>query len=208
MFLLIIFVSYYFKGRAFFQGSHHWVWHPGFRDVDVKLTKKPHMTWYFCGISTNLKKKWLKFVFYLRYTLPKTNIAPENGWLEYCFPFGDLFSWAVLVSGRVPCFGVFSDYSANLKHDVTSRFSHFTARNGQCFHIFARKHRCFAFSQTWNSRRQHKHWPRHIYMFFHKQLSKHILPRKKTGFPNPIPSMYGIFTYIWLFLMVKYGKCR
>ena len=22
----------------------------------------------------------------------------------------------------------------------------------------------------------------------------------------PIPSMYGIFTYIWLFLMVKYGK--
>ena len=24
----------------------------------------------------------------------------------------------------------------------------------------------------------------------------------------PIPSMYGIFTYIWLFLMVRYGKCR
>ena len=24
----------------------------------------------------------------------------------------------------------------------------------------------------------------------------------------PIPSMYGIFIYIWLFLMVKYGKCR
>ena len=24
----------------------------------------------------------------------------------------------------------------------------------------------------------------------------------------PIPSMYGIFSYIWLFLMVKYGKCR
>ena len=23
----------------------------------------------------------------------------------------------------------------------------------------------------------------------------------------PIPSMYGIFTYIWLFLMVTYGKC-
>ena len=23
-----------------------------------------------------------------------------------------------------------------------------------------------------------------------------------------IPSMYGIFTYIWLFLMVEYGKCR
>ena len=24
----------------------------------------------------------------------------------------------------------------------------------------------------------------------------------------PIPSMYGILAYIWLFLMVKYGKCR
>ena len=24
----------------------------------------------------------------------------------------------------------------------------------------------------------------------------------------PIPSMYGIFTYVWSFLMVKYGKCR
>ena len=24
----------------------------------------------------------------------------------------------------------------------------------------------------------------------------------------PIPSMYGIVTYIWLFLMVKYGKCK
>ena len=21
------------------------------------------------------------------FSLPKTNIAPENGWLEYCFPF-------------------------------------------------------------------------------------------------------------------------
>ena len=25
---------------------------------------------------------------------------------------------------------------------------------------------------------------------------------------DPISSMYGIFTYIWLFLMVKYGECR
>ena len=25
---------------------------------------------------------------------------------------------------------------------------------------------------------------------------------------KPIESMYGRFTYIWLFLMVKYGKCR
>ena len=27
-------------------------------------------------------------------------------------------------------------------------------------------------------------------------------------YTKPLPSMYGIFTYIWLFLMVRYGKCR
>ena len=37
-----------------------------------------------------------------RYTLPKTNIAPENGWLEYKFPLWMAhFSGAMLVSGRV-----------------------------------------------------------------------------------------------------------
>ncbi len=25
------------------------------------------------------------------YTLPETNIAPENGWLEYQFPFGKAY---------------------------------------------------------------------------------------------------------------------
>ena len=29
-----------------------------------------------------------------------------------------------------------------------------------------------------------------------------------TGISIPISSMYGIFTYVWLFLTVKYGKCR
>ena len=42
---------------------------------------------------------------YKNYTLPETNIAPTNGWLEYKFPFfwgGDgLFSGVMLVSGRV-----------------------------------------------------------------------------------------------------------
>ena len=30
----------------------------------------------------------------------------------------------------------------------------------------------------------------------------------KCRFATPIPSIYGIFTYIWLFLKVKPGKCR
>ena len=35
-------------------------------------------------------------------TLPETNIAPENGWLEYCFLLGRLiFRGELLVSGRV-----------------------------------------------------------------------------------------------------------
>ena len=25
------------------------------------------------------------------YTLPETNIAPENGWLEYYFPIGEAY---------------------------------------------------------------------------------------------------------------------
>ena len=42
------------------------------------------------------------------YTLPETNIAPENGWLEDDFPFGaqPIFSCELLVSGRV-------DFEAN-----------------------------------------------------------------------------------------------
>ena len=38
------------------------------------------------------------------FTLPKTNIAPENGWLEYgirVFVWDGKFSGATLVSGRV-----------------------------------------------------------------------------------------------------------
>ena len=36
-------------------------------------------------------------------TLPETNIAPENGWLEYYFPIGfrPIFRGEPLVSGRV-----------------------------------------------------------------------------------------------------------
>ena len=36
-------------------------------------------------------------------TRPETNIAPENGWLEYCFPFGarPIFRCELPVLGRV-----------------------------------------------------------------------------------------------------------
>ena len=37
------------------------------------------------------------------YTLPKTNMAPENGWLEdeFLFGFRPIFTDELLVSGRV-----------------------------------------------------------------------------------------------------------
>ena len=34
------------------------------------------------------------------YTLPETNIAPENGWLEYYFPIGEAIFWGGYVSFR------------------------------------------------------------------------------------------------------------
>ena len=42
----------------------------------------------------SLDYKWI--------TLPQTNIAPKNGWLEYYFPIGEAyFQVLLLVSGRV-----------------------------------------------------------------------------------------------------------
>ena len=41
-----------------------------------------------------------------------------------------------------------------------------------------------------------------------KCLTTTFAMKKYSKDASPIPSMYGIFTYIWLFLMVKYGKCR
>ena len=34
-------------------------------------------------------------------TLPETNIAPKNGWLEYYFPIGEAYLGAMLVSGWI-----------------------------------------------------------------------------------------------------------
>ena len=44
--------------------------------------------------------------------------------------------------------------------------------------------------------------------FGHTNLEKHVLNTnlKKHIFPKPMPSMYGIFNYIWLISMVHVGK--
>ena len=51
------------------------------------------------GVFLNKHTDWKS----LKNTLPETNIAPENVWLEYCFPIGfrPIFRGEPLVSGRV-----------------------------------------------------------------------------------------------------------
>ena len=50
-----------------------------------KFTPESKFQAFFCWLPTTQKKG----------TLTKTNIAPENGWLEDSFPFG-MASWQVL----------------------------------------------------------------------------------------------------------------
>ena len=53
------------------------------------------------GKGNGTLKKWAIFG-----TLPETNIAPKNGWLEYYFPIGEAYFQGrqTLVSGRVSTF--------------------------------------------------------------------------------------------------------
>ena len=50
----------------------------------------------------------------LKCTLPETNIEPENGWLEYKFPFGITY-FQGFISGRVNCSFIYAKGS-NLSH--------------------------------------------------------------------------------------------
>ncbi len=47
-----------------------------------------------CGESwdcMNLRESYVACIIYIRITLPQTNIAPKNGWLEYYFPIGEAY---------------------------------------------------------------------------------------------------------------------
>ena len=90
------------KGNIIFQtsilGFHVTFWGCRFFDFRRKVT----------AVLVCLTKAasqsgfWFKICWLWTDTLPETNIAPENGWLEDEFPFGEgLFSGAMLVSGRV-----------------------------------------------------------------------------------------------------------
>ena len=86
------------KGHRYSLGNTWWSSHP--RPAGVL----PERTCTRCfgqdagGLMFPLKMvvPWLPF------TLPETNIAPKNGWLEYYFPIGEAyFQGLCLVSGRV-----------------------------------------------------------------------------------------------------------
>ena len=85
-----------------------WFW-----SVWNKPYKRPPTKWvslfflfhpYVSGVEKTQKNAYLELVTLDPLTLPETNIAPENGWLEYYFPIGvpAYFQglW-LLVSGRV-----------------------------------------------------------------------------------------------------------
>ena len=73
--------------------------------------------------------------------------------------------------------------------------------------IFSPRHSTNAMGTAFHGRTRRKH--RGVWrgdMAFNGRLS--CRNTRKSTFIFPIPSMCGIFTYIWLSLMVKYGKCR
>ena len=47
-----------------------------------------------------------------------------------------------------------------------------------------------------------------FYKYCGGEMGNKKSPKQKKNPIIPIGSMYGILTYIWLFLMVTYGKCR
>ena len=78
----------------------HRVWHFGLPirfDVSIVLETSFIIKISYCPLwCPNLSK-------FATITLPETNIAPKNGWLEYYFPFGfrPIFRCKRLVLGRV-----------------------------------------------------------------------------------------------------------
>ena len=94
------------------------------------------------------------------------------------------------------------------------------------YHHFL-KHPCFLFGlicsgflgrqPMWFHQWHDKRWGGSLVSMLVPQLpsTPHLCHDKSSWFsisdsaiPKPTASMSGIFTYIWLFLMVKYGKCR
>ena len=66
---------------------------PGWKQQQIVEVIRVFTSWH---THTNLREKWIEF------TLPETNIAPKNGWLEDYFLLGrHIFRGEPLVSGRV-----------------------------------------------------------------------------------------------------------
>ena len=53
----------------------------------VAIGRRKSAPWHRGNFRNFLPKEKLKATD----TLPETNIAPENGWLEYCFPIGEAY---------------------------------------------------------------------------------------------------------------------
>ncbi len=85
------------KFKGWIKTSLSWRNHVQKQATASCFVKDPHETkysWHLKDPSINTLKI---------YTLPETNIAPENGWLEYYFPIGEAYFQGLLLlaSGRV-----------------------------------------------------------------------------------------------------------
>ena len=60
------------------------------------------------GLTCNMQElyTYMYIYIYTLYTLPETDIAPKDGWLEYYFPLGEAYfqEFLLLVSGSVVIF--------------------------------------------------------------------------------------------------------
>ena len=77
--------------------TNGWVWlrldEPKLGILPMKLSWKLKRWW--ARVAKHLISRRhcadLSFLCWVFFTLPETNIAPENGWLEYSFPFGMVY---------------------------------------------------------------------------------------------------------------------
>ena len=78
---------FYAPNISCFSGIKDIIPYPSPRQHGGVLASK--VTGLFRGVKTLFKKNGSNRV--IRDTLPETNIAPENGWLEDYFPFGKAY---------------------------------------------------------------------------------------------------------------------
>ena len=59
--------------------------------VPLEYTNNTVMSWSVFPPAEDFRKSWVRNPILSILTLPETNIAPKNGWLEYYFPIEEAY---------------------------------------------------------------------------------------------------------------------